>query len=334
MKHSGGCLFLAGDDLPGKQPPITAPNQTTRLATGSDAQTPWQPVRDRREIGGTGQVVKPTTCGVCGAAFQSRSRPGRDGGWSKFCSVACGRENRKREIAARTELECKTCKQVKPVDQFLRNQGGEKKWVRHCRECRNGEISAERRLRLGVDSTCPVCGSIFRAAKQGADFNKYCSRICANAALETVPKAACRNCGLEIKKTRWANGSERQYCSMKCRAGHAVGPNSQSWKGGVRPNGHMVAYVGQREGYASTSWAVHRIVASDAIGRTLHKWEVVLHIDNDPQNNHPSNLFICESIGEFRRRLLGKTMQWPEKSNLETYEPTPSRARVLEDKPC
>jgi hypothetical protein len=86
-----------------------------------------------------------------------------------------------------------------------------------------------------------------------------------------------------------------------------------------------MVHVGRRKGYTSTLWAAHRVIASAAIGRTLKRSEVVMHIDNDKKNNKPENLYVCESISEFRRRFLGVSMPWPNSSNLEQLKALANR---------
>lgn len=54
----------------------------------------------------------------------------------------------------------------------------------------------------------------------------------------------------------------------------------------------MNTYVG-RNGYVierATDEFLHRIIAQENIGRKLHHWEVVHHINGNKLDNDPSNL--------------------------------------------
>jgi len=47
--------------------------------------------------------------------------------------------------------------------------------------------------------------------------------------------------------------------------------------------------------YKTKSFYCHRILAEAKLGRSLHKGEVVHHIDHNPMNNSLENLELCSS---------------------------------------
>lgn len=47
--------------------------------------------------------------------------------------------------------------------------------------------------------------------------------------------------------------------------------------------------------YKTKTFLVHRLIASEKLGRPLRSGEVVHHISGDTQDNSPTNLEICSS---------------------------------------
>lgn len=125
---------------------------------------------------------------------------------------------------------------------------------------------------------------------------------------------ACEKCG----KERWVQllGGKprgRKLCHSCVRLGHhhseetiakISGENSSSWKGGrqkagggyitvkLQPNDFFYPMADKR-GYVLE----HRLVVAKALGRCLHRWEIVHHkgqrytgIENRSDNRYPENL--------------------------------------------
>lgn len=255
-------------------------------------------------------------CKGCGSLFNSTRKRRKGGGWTMYCASSCAQAGKSAALAARATKICTHCNQEKSSSLFR-----EKRMV--CKACSNGPQKRERKLKSGAAASCPVCESLFIAPKrdgEGQGFNKFCSRECANKALETRPDGACLQCGSHIKKAIGSDGYTRNFCSLDCRNAHRVGPGNPLWKGGVsKVTGEVRIYVGRRPGYVSTSQGAHRVIASSAIGRKLTRGEYVIHINGDNGDNRPDNLFICESQSEYRKRRVGKSMPWPTESNLDTY---------------
>ncbi len=60
------------------------------------------------------------------------------------------------------------------------------------------------------------------------------------------------------------------------------------------PNPYWIAPNGQSYAY------LHRVIAEKKIGRFLECNEIVHHIDRNPLNNDPSNLYVCKNAAEHR----------------------------------
>jgi hypothetical protein len=251
-------------------------------------------------------VQKTMPCMFCGANFKSLSRADRAAGRGKFCSRACAAASLSAAANWRRPVKtCVACGVEKDSDHFRPRR-------LRCRSC-DASAQSARTLANGSEADCEQCGTLFLARKGSGGFTRFCSRECINESQIKKIDRPCMNCGAAALRSQDA---ARVFCCLKCRTEYSVGSRNPCWKGGELPDGTLMVHVGRRKGYSSTLWAAHRVIASAAIGRTLKRSEVVIHIDNDKKNNKPENLYVCESIGEFRRRFLGVSMPWPDSSNL------------------
>lgn len=77
------------------------------------------------------------------------------------------------------------------------------------------------------------------------------------------------------------------------------GPRNPNWKGGrsIASNGYVLQRVGTGHHLADVRGYAyeHRVVAEQKLGRCLRDDEEVHHIDEDKQNNDPSNLEVVTS---------------------------------------
>lgn len=100
-------------------------------------------------------------------------------------------------------------------------------------------------------------------------------------------KAICEDCGNAFLTYK----PKQRFCSRPCASKHAVGPNHQNWKG--------THWVNQGYVYRTVSpnarKGEHVIIAESALGRPMPEKAVVHHWDENPLNNFPSNLVICEN---------------------------------------
>lgn len=78
------------------------------------------------------------------------------------------------------------------------------------------------------------------------------------------------------------------------------GENNFNWKGSRKfkrgsKGGHVLAYAPNHPFARKNFVAEHRLVMEKEIGRFLLPTEVVHHIDCNPSNNNPSNLYLEKS---------------------------------------
>ncbi len=121
--------------------------------------------------------------------------------------------------------------------------------------------------------------------------------------------AACISCGKERWISRWffykkknSTGCCRRCSSMERlrKIPRPLGRDNPRWKGGrhvdgfgyivvwVHPDSPFYKMTGLRLNYLRE----HRLVMAQHLGRCLHSWEIVHHINGDKQDNKISNLQI------------------------------------------
>jgi hypothetical protein len=52
--------------------------------------------------------------------------------------------------------------------------------------------------------------------------------------------------------------------------------------------------------FFGSNYLLHRWAAQKKLGRKLHCWEVVHHIDGNKTNNHPDNLMVCSREAHYQ----------------------------------
>lgn len=111
----------------------------------------------------------------------------------------------------------------------------------------------------------------------------------------------CDNCGKGCFSTYYKfKKAKRHYCSYDC---HAQLKNNPRWKGGI--NKHSDGYIllkrpkhpnSNNHGYIQE----HRLIVEKIIGRYLHRWEVVHHINKIKDDNRIHNLMVFNNDGAHR----------------------------------
>ncbi len=141
---------------------------------------------------------------------------------------------------------------------------------------------------------CQTCGQSFRptnsALKKGK--GRFCSLKCRPKQSRDRVPISCISCGktFEVKRYR---AEVAQFCSNQCRA---TGEHSNRWGGGIRHDAGYI-YVANKNHPRSVGGYVaeHILIAERALGKPLPSKAVVHHVDENPSNNCPDNLVICEN---------------------------------------
>lgn len=89
-----------------------------------------------------------------------------------------------------------------------------------------------------------------------------------------------------------------------CKDCLSKGKNSGSWKGGsyIDKDGYKVVNVDNHQSARKCGYILkHRLIIEKQIGRYLHRWEVVHHINGIRADNHLENLMLCKNQSEHRK---------------------------------
>ena len=232
---------------------------------------------------------------------------------SRFCTITC---HNKSGLLERVEYKCVNCD-----DKFMArpDHGADRKFC--SRKCFLENCVQP------IDKECEHCGGMFTAtrsstATRGDGWRLYCSKKCYAEGSRKFEEKPCVHCGGMFYPRSTQHDATQRTCSMKCASEFFSGTNAHNFQGGVhvqKTTNHKFVLIGKREGYVGKYTAEHRLVIAKYLGRMLTRNEVVIHINNQPQDNRLSNLYLCESMGEYGKRRVG-SLPWPKKSNLEDYK--------------
>jgi len=183
---------------------------------------------------------------------------------------------------------------------------------------------------------CENCGGVFLAgrsatATRGDGRRIYCSKKCYTEGSRSFEERPCVVCGKLYYPLGTKKDKNQKTCSLKCMAVFFSGPNGSNWQGGEyisESTNHKMVLIGRRKGYVGKYTAEHRLVVAKYIGRLLERDEVVLHINSQPLDNRPSNLFLCETRSEYGYRRHG-SLPWPTTSNLDKFKETEKKLKEI-----
>lgn len=179
--------------------------------------------------------------------------------------------------------------------------------------------AADKGHRPAKHVTCAHCGTQFVALDSVSREGKgiYCSRQCHHdSQRDRRPLLECQCCGKQytVEPNKAHNA---KFCSWDCYVDYTNAERSPSWKGGEfieKRKGHVMRYR-KIPGHPRTHHPLHRLVAGDVLGRPIEDGEIVIHLDRNPQNNSPSNLYLFSCRSDWAKTQWG-SLPWPEKSNL------------------
>lgn len=191
---------------------------------------------------------------------------------------------------------------------------------------------------------CKQCGKTFLATRSSTvspetseDGRRiYCSKDCFTESQKNREYFSCLNCGGQFHMTPAVarHRGKPGCCSSACQYNYYTGSNSKAYKTGTYFHTQMnEKHVRlERPGYAGKYVGEHRVVAGEAIGRLLLRHEIVIRINGLREDNSPGNLYICASIGEFRKIMHG-IIPAPNRSNLADYAGGVSVVDIPDDRP-
>ena len=176
-----------------------------------------------------------------------------------------------------------------------------------------------------IPRECPSCGAAFMAGKTSHTedgYRKFCSHKCRHEGLKKGKEYTCISCNrvFYLSPSKVVARGGARCCSVECRRTFYQGVHSNAFKNGQyihNDTGLKYVYF-PRENYVGRHVGEHRVIASKEIGRLLGRQEFVLHINKNPIDNRPDNLYVC-SNSEFSRRRNG-SLPWPTHSNLREYK--------------
>lgn len=172
-----------------------------------------------------------------------------------------------------------------------------------------------------VNKTCVICNKGFAVISSRAESAKTCGLECRGKLIakkyeDDRSKLKCKACGGAFSVPT-CHEARRSYCSMECADAHrndnmGRGSEANSWKGGrVKHSGGYIYIQSMGHPYATSRTLYvfeHRLVTEDRmrVESPGHKFLIeiggvkylrqeiqVHHVDEDRQNNAPSNLLAC-----------------------------------------
>lgn len=119
-------------------------------------------------------------------------------------------------------------------------------------------------------------------------------------------------------------GQRRAFCSRKCfYKFNSLNPNKGCFRKGIRHStktwyqhsktGYIWIYKPDYPNYQSIYVPEHKLVMEKKIGRRLELKEIVHHINGNPADNRPENLYLFPSRkahSQYERNLLQTYYKW------------------------
>jgi len=138
---------------------------------------------------------------------------------------------------------------------------------------------------------CKQCNGLFLSYNSKKIF---CSSGCkAQYKNEHKIQCVCYECNINFTSYR-----NSKFCSYKCRIKNQRGINAIGYKNGQtfsKQSGEIMVLIKSKNLYTREKYiARKRVVVQKIIGRTLHKSEIVIHLNGNKLDDKPENLYICD----------------------------------------
>jgi len=156
----------------------------------------------------------------------------------------------------------------------------------------------------------PIVGEIVKGSTIGKwKGNSFLWQACSNCGKERWVQIVkglpthtrCKHCGQSNPETRLKQS--------KAQKGRYHREKSPRWKGGFKSKGlYILVLVEDDSPYISMAnyrnyVPVHRLVVAQSLGRCLHRWEIVHHINGIKHDNRLENLLLIGSQGEHNKQI-------------------------------
>ena len=167
-------------------------------------------------------------------------------------------------------------------------------------------------MRKLIKHTCLACGKDFHSPPSRV--GKFCSNKCRYS----IPKSkeTREKLSRALKKHFKENGSHHKGKKrsketieriIKSKIGKYKGPKSGAWQGGkwTTKTGRTYIYMPDHPCCNSRGYVIaHRLVMEKVLGRYLSSDEIVHHKDENPLNNHFTNLEVMTKAEHMRHHAL------------------------------
>lgn len=211
------------------------------------------------------------------------------------------------EPAGKPEYACGACgKMFRPTSSW-RMRGKEKLCSRSCLYvAMRGKPGIK--PRTGEEYPCETCGKMMYVQRSvlKSGRGRFCSQSCYGASQRGKPGPkprtgqdhACKQCGkmFYVQPCQRKNGGG-QFCSVDCSRHYLAKNSNYRWVG---TNGIMV-----KTGHRQYKFE-HRVVMEAALGRTLERGELVLHLNGDRQDNRLENLRVVTNGHWTNKRITAR----------------------------
>lgn len=205
-----------------------------------------------------------------------------------------------------------------------------------CKPCSLKARCVEKQILWSGDGT-PKIGEITLSNNVGYKTGKYARSIWVR----------CPGCGAE----RWVcygGRTKESYPCKKCVGKTHRGERSYQWKGRIaNGSGYVDVWLSSDDFFypmtksksVSNSGGYvleHRLLMAKHLGRCLHNWEIVHHINHDRKDNRIENLMLCGddkhqqiTIMETKIKRLEKRVEALELSNRDLKRELSAKMRLL-----